>query len=342
MTPSADEKFMKLALREARKGLGMTAPNPPVGAVIVDGNDEIVSKGWHRRAGEPHAEVDAIHHAAAKGVLSHEGHTIYVTLEPCSTSGKTPPCCGAIIAGRFRRVVIATIDPNPAHAGAGIELLRQAGIEVSSGICQPEADHLIRGFAKHVITGRPFLIAKTAITLDGRTTLAPGHGQWLTGAAARSDVHKLRTTVDAILIGGETLRRDNPRLTIRGRPMSHGRLQPFRIVITAREDLPVDAHVFTDEYSDRTVVRHGESLTEVLDELGRLGITTVMLESGGRLFSHAIAKNLIDEVVLYIAPVIGGGSNRLMPADDIMASLSNVKIKTFGSDLRVTGVPARV
>lgn len=333
-----DIKLMKLALAAGRKGLGRTSPNPAVGAIIVSKNGkDILGRGWHRKSGEPHAEIEAIADAKARFPRrSLAGTTIYVTLEPCSTTGKTGACSDAILEAKFGRVVIGTLDPNPAHAGAAVKLLERAGIAVTVGVCEEECRELIRFFAKHITTGKPYVIAKSAITLDGRTTLTKKRGQWISCAESREDVQKLRAQCDAILIGGETARADNPQLTLRGKH-AVGRDQPIRIVLTAINELPDDLTLFTDRFADRTEVFHGRSLSRVLTTLGKRGITSVLLESGGRLFAHGIAKKLIDEVVIYQAPIIGGGGNRLMPVDDIVADLEDVRVSRIGSDTRIQG-----
>ena len=242
-----DEEWMKLALEEARKGVGKTAPNPPVGAVIVrDG--EVLGKGWHRAAGQPHAEREAL---ADAGNLDLRDATIYVTLEPCSTHGRTPPCTDGIIAAGISRVVYACVDRNPDHAGRADALLRAAGIEVVSGVLAEEAGKILRPFFKVRETGLPWVIWKSAMSLDGRITRPPGEGQWLTGAEARTDVQQLRATVDTMLTSGETVRRDNPALTIRVPELLAGRSQPWRVVFSDRpESLDHDAAVFSDEWRD--------------------------------------------------------------------------------------------
>lgn len=331
---------MQVALHEAKKGLGLTSPNPPVGALIVK-DDQILGKGWHHKAGEPHAEILAISDALRRhSVKSLKGSTLYVTLEPCSTVGKTGACTEAIVTNKIGRVVVATLDPNPAHAGAGIELLRQAKIPTSVGCREDEARHLIRFFAKHITTGRPYVVAKSAITLDGRTVLRSEDGSWITGKTALEDVQRLRRHVDAILVGGETVRRDNPRLTLRGE-FARDRPQPWRVILTATRNLPEGAHLLTDEHQDRTILLHGASLDRALTLLGQQGIQSVLIESGGRLFAHALANDLLDEVVLYLAPLIGGGESRLMPLDHVVADLGEVTYEPMGRDLKVTGFPKR-
>ncbi len=334
---SEKERFMQIALVEGRRGLGLTRPNPPVGAVIVDRNGRLLGKGWHRKAGTAHAEVVAMQDAICRfGPDCLVGASMFVTLEPCSSHGRTPPCCQAIIDAGIRRVYIGTTDPNPLHAGAAIPLLGEAGITVSVGICRDDAEYLIRFFKRRIETGRPYVIAKTAMTLDGHTTLPPGHGQWISSLESRDDVQYLRRQCDAILVGGETVRADDPMLTLRGR-YAEGRDQPERIVLTAVKGLPEEAKVFNDEFADRTHVYHGIPLDKVLDDLGKREISSVLLESGGRLFSHGIGRQLIDEVVFYMAPILGGGDNKLMPVNGLMAELEDLTVDRIGPDIRITG-----
>ncbi|MEM1441449.1 MAG: bifunctional diaminohydroxyphosphoribosylaminopyrimidine deaminase/5-amino-6-(5-phosphoribosylamino)uracil reductase RibD [Verrucomicrobiota bacterium] len=335
-----DETWMREALAEASRGVGLTSPNPPVGAIIVKSGFEL-GRGWHQKAGEGHAEVNAISDAHERhGSDACEGATIYVTLEPCSTHGKTPPCVEAILKAGCSRVVVASTDPNPDHAGKGFDLLRDAGLELTSGVLSKEGDDLIRFFAKRITTGLPWVIAKTAATLDGRTTLEPGEGQWISSEASREDVQKWRRQCDAILIGGETFRVDNPSLTLRG-PHAEGRSQPLRVIFTSDELLPQTHHLFTDEHKDRTRVHWNQSLEESLRSLVAEGANAVLLESGGRLLAHALSRNLIDEVILYLAPRLGGGSTRLLPIDGITAELSNLEVTKIGPDLRLRGTIPR-
>ena len=338
--PDTDERFMRLAIDCGSRGLGMTSPNPAVGAVIVrDGN--VIGEGWHRKAGGPHAEVHAIRDAHEKhGPESTHGATIYVTLEPCSTHGRTPPCTSAIQDAGISRVVVGSTDPNPDHVGRGFDLLLNAGIEVTSGVAEKEADHLLRFFRKHITTGRPWVIAKTAATLSGHTTLPEGEGQWISSPTSREDVQRIRRQCDAILIGGETFRIDNPSLTLRGK-WAEGREQPRRVVLTSDSQLPQTHHLFTDEFRELTTVHAGIPLRESLEILGSEGITSVLLESGGRLLAHALEAGLVDELVLYLAPIIGGGGSKTIPVKDFAARLDNLDVSMSGPDIRITGNPAR-
>lgn len=331
-----DDEFMRAALAEALCGLGHTSPNPAVGAVIVRGR-KIVARGYHHRAGQPHAEIEALR-ALPKPPLAR-GATIYVTLEPCSTHGRTPPCVNAIIAAGLRRVVIGAIDPNPAHAGRGVELLRAAGLEVATGVLEKECRELNAAFNHWIVTQRPLVIAKAGMSLDGRLTRPPAEGQWLTNAAARKDAHQLRAQVDAILVGAETVRRDNPRLTVRG---VRGARQPWRIVLTRSGDLPKEAHLFTDEHRERTLVYRGKSLRAVLRDLGRRQITSVMIEGGGGVLGEAFDRRLVQRAHFYLAPLLCGGPDVVVKGRGVGSNEEAYTIREpiytrLGDNLRLTG-----
>ena len=331
-----DDEFMRAALAEARRGLGHTSPNPAVGAVIVRGG-KIVARGYHHRAGLPHAEIEALR-ALPKPALA-KGATIYVTLEPCSTDGRTPPCVNAIIAAGLRRVVIGAIDPNPAHAGRGVELLRAAGVTVTTGVLGKECCALNAAFNHWIVTKLPLVIAKAGMSLDGRLSRPPGEGQWLTNAAARKDAHQLRAQVDAILVGAETVRRDNPRLTVRG---IRGAKQPWRIVITRSGNLPKDAHLFTDVHRERTLVYRGKSLRAVLRDLGKRQITSVMIEGGGGVLGEAFDRRLVQRAHFYLAPLLCGGPAVVVSGRGVGSSAEAAIIREpvylqLGDNLRLTG-----
>jgi len=332
---TADEKFMRAALREAAKGVGQTSPNPAVGAVIERGG-RIVARGWHRRAGEAHAEIEALR-ALKKPALAR-GATLYVTLEPCSTHGRTPPCCDAIRAAGFARVVIGAIDPNPSHAGRGMKLLRAAGIDVTTGVLGEECAALNRAFNRWIVTRTPWVIVKAGLSLDGRLTRPPGEGQWLTSAQSRARAMKLRARADAILIGAGTLRADDPQLTVRG---VKGARQPWRIVLTRGGRLPKTARVFTDAHRARTLVFRGKSLRAVLRELGRREITSVLIEGGGEVLGQAFDQRLVDEVHFHLAPLLCGGPDVIagVGAGSSAAShlLQQPRYERVGDDLHVTG-----
>jgi diaminohydroxyphosphoribosylaminopyrimidine deaminase/5-amino-6-(5-phosphoribosylamino)uracil reductase len=325
-----DEHYMRLAIVEARKGLGRTSPNPTVGAVIVSAAGRVIARGYHQAAGQPHAEIEAL--KALRRADSARGATLYVTLEPCSTKGRTPPCTDAILDAAFARVVIGTIDPNPAHAGRGLRILQRKGVEVHSGVLRSECEALNPGFNKWILNRIPLVVAKAGLSLDGRLTRPPGESRWLTGPQARADAHGLRASVDAILIGANTLRTDNPHLTVRG--VKNAR-QPWRVVLTQSGNLPRGARLFTDKHRERTLVYRREkgatrvdvfrsdsttfessffwrkpSLLEgVLQHLGDREVTSVMIEGGSRVLSEAFDAHLVDRVQFYMAPLICGGTS---------------------------------
>ncbi|MCP5532760.1 MAG: bifunctional diaminohydroxyphosphoribosylaminopyrimidine deaminase/5-amino-6-(5-phosphoribosylamino)uracil reductase RibD [Akkermansiaceae bacterium] len=336
---TSDEHWMSLALAEARRGIGRTAPNPPVGAVIVK-DGELFGSGWHRAAGKPHAEREALADAVAKhGADAVRGATAYVTLEPCSTHGRTPPCTAGLIEAGIARVVYACVDRNPDHAGRADTVLTNAGIAVSSGVLADEAETILRSFFKVRETGLPWVIWKTAMSLDGRLTRPPGEGQWLTGEAARADVQLLRSSIDAILTTGETVRRDKPALTIRRADLLEGRSQPWRVVFTdAPETLPRDAPLFTDEWRDRTLLRPRADPAETLRGLARdQGVLSCMTEAGGVFSAALVEAGLIDEVVVYLAPLLCGGPVPALAGAGLPEALrlGAAEFERFGDDVRI-------
>lgn len=331
-----DTRWMKLALEEARKGVGRTAPNPPVGAVLVK-NGELLGKGWHRAAGQPHAEREALADVFRKhGEDAARGAAVYITLEPCSTRGRTPPCTQGLIDAGVARVVYACVDRNPDHAGRADALLKAAGIEVVSGVCAEDAGRLLRPFFKVRETGLPWVIWKTAMSLDGRITRPPGEGQWLTGEPARADVQKLRSTVDAILTSGETVRRDKPALTIRVPELLAGRLQPWRVVVSDRPETLV-----LDGPMERTLIRPRGDLAEILRNLAReQGVLSVMIEAGGVFSAAMFEAGLVDEAVVYYAPLLCGGPSPGLagtgPREPL--HLKEIDFLQLGNDIRLRGV----
>lgn len=297
--PPDDETFMRAALREAKKGVGATSPNPAVGAVLVAGG-KIIAKGFHRHAGAAHAEAECLNNVGRIPRAS----TLYVTLEPCSTTGRTPPCTSAILKAKVSRVVVGAIDPNPAHRGRGIKVLQDEGVLVDAGILAAECTALNRAFNKWIVTGRPYVIAKCGMSLDGRLTAAPGEPRWITSAAARQHANAQRAFVDAILVGAETVRIDNPRLTVR---TGRGARQPWRVVFSQSGAMPRKAHLFNDAHADRTLVFTDHSLDSVLTELGKREVTSVLIEGGGTVLSQALDGRLIDAVEIYLGPIFTGG-----------------------------------
>ena len=291
---------MRVAIAEARKGLGLTSPNPIVGAVLVR-RGKVVARGHHRGAGKPHAEIECLRAFARR--LPADA-TLYVTLEPCSTSGRTPPCTDALIASGLTRIVTGAIDPNPQHGGRGIELLRRAGVEIVHGVLADECSALNPSFNKWIRTQQPFVIAKCGMTLDGRLTRPPDEDRWITNARSRQHANRFRAEVDAILIGAETLRSDDPRLTVRSGARA---LQPWRIVLTRSGRLPKTAQLFSDEFAPRTRVFKAQPLSAVLDALGKEEITSVLIEGGGEILSQALDARLIDRFHIYLGPIMSGG-----------------------------------
>jgi diaminohydroxyphosphoribosylaminopyrimidine deaminase / 5-amino-6-(5-phosphoribosylamino)uracil reductase len=333
---SLDERYMRLALRLASKGLGRTSPNPAVGAVLVlDGT--ILATGWHKRAGDPHAEIEAL--SALPDIESAAGATLYVTLEPCSTQGRTPPCTDAIIRAKIRRVVVGAIDANPAHEGRGIEQLKNAGIALTVGVLEADCALLNVGFNKWITKGVPWVIAKVAQSLDGRITRPPGEPQWLSNSRSLRLVHRLRSTVDAILVGAETVRRDNPRLTVRSRNAS---LQPWRVVVTRSGNLPADLNLLTDEYRDRTIIFRGAAWLDILRDLGARGVTRLLVEGGGDVLGQLNDQNLIDEVWCFITPLLTGGDKPSFGGTGVESleaarRLRGIRYKRLGNDVLVIG-----
>ena len=332
-----DEKFMRAALNEAKKALGQTSPNPAVGAVLVIGN-RIVAKGHHRGAGRDHAEVECLRNFAAP---LPDRATLYVTLEPCSTEGRTAPCTDAIVQARVRNVVVGAIDVNPRHSGKGIAQLRNAGVKVKEGVLADDCAQINEAFNKWIVTERPFVLAKCGMSLDGRLTRPTGEPPWITGNSARRHARHLRAKVDAILVGAETVRTDNPRLTVRG---VRGARQPWRVVLTRSGKLSRRARLFSDRFNSRTLVYRGESLASVLKNLGERGVTSVLIEGGGDVLSQALDARLIDKVQLYLGPVLTGGPVTAFPgrgAENASNALrlGRVSYRQIGQTVCVTGYP---
>ena len=334
-----DAHWMSLALTEARKGIGKTAPNPPVGSVIVK-DGILLGKGWHRKAGTPHAERMALADARERhGEATIRGASAYVTLEPCSTHGRTPPCVQGLIEAGIREVIYACEDPNPAHAGRADQILTENQIAVRKNIFRQEAEAILRPFAKVQRTGLPWVILKTAMSLDGRITRPAGESSWLTSEEARLDVQHLRSEVDMILTSGETVRRDHPALTIRVPELCEDREQPWRLVISHHPDtLPLTAPLFADAWKHRTLVRGGD-LTQILRTcVIEQGIFSVLVESGGKLAAELLQHNLVDEVVTYLAPMITGGLPAIAGEKSQPHKLKNIVWSQLGPDVKFRGL----
>ena len=330
------EKMMRQALRLAEKARGFTAPNPVVGAVIVK-NGKIIGSGWHHKAGCPHAEIEAIRSAGKKNL---KGADLYVTLEPCCTSGRTPPCTGAIIEAGFSRVFAGCSDPNEKHAGRGFQVLRNAGIEVKTGILEKLCIESNRAFFHFITNGIPFVILKMASTLDGKTATACGNSQWITSEKARGRVQKLRRNSDAILIGAGTFRKDSPSLTVRT-PAGKLLRTPLRFIATGHPEKlnPPDGWECVD-------LRSEDAWKNFLRELGKRGVMQLLIEGGGELAASALNAGIVDEIEFHYAPkILGGAGSHTVCDGKNPVSLSEaipvtgMKLFRCGTDFIVSGKP---
>lgn len=350
-----DKKMMRLALELAKTAEGQTSPNPLVGAVCVK-NGQIIGTGAHVKAGMPHAEVHALQMA---GTAAKDAD-LYVTLEPCAHEGKTKPCTDLIIESGIRRVMIASVDPNPVVSGRGIELLKLAGIEVHVGVLQKEAEYLNRAFFHFIKYGRPYVTLKAAATLDGRLASNDGDSKWITSESSRADVHSLRHTHDAILVGVETVLHDNPFLTTR---LPHGGKNPIRIILDRQLRTPETANVITDgavetiiftldqtEVNPKLITYPNVSiekiattqpfLKEVLKRLAKRGIMTLFVEGGSRIHTSFIHERLAHELYVYIAPkLLGNGISLFMNESRKFIKESEevtfLSVEKIGDDLRI-------
>ncbi|MEB3341320.1 bifunctional diaminohydroxyphosphoribosylaminopyrimidine deaminase/5-amino-6-(5-phosphoribosylamino)uracil reductase RibD [Okeania sp.] len=352
-----DRLIMVRCLELAQCALGKTAPNPLVGCVVAK-NGEIIGEGFHPGAGHPHGEVFALREAGEKA----RGATAYVNLEPCNHYGRTPPCTEALMAAGVARVVIGMIDPNPLVAGSGVAKLRNAGMEVVVGVLEGECRKLNEAFIYRILNHRPFGILKYAMTLDGKIATTTGHSAWVTSPSARSEVHKLRVACDAVIIGGNTVRRDNPFLTSRRSRDDN----PLRVVMSRSLDLPREANlwdvreaetlVFTEVGCNREFqeylrqkgveVLETESLTPgvVMDNLYERGFLSVVWECGGILAAEAIAAGAVQKIWAFIAPKIIGGETAPAPVGDLglakmtdALELENVSMRAVGCDYLLEG-----
>jgi len=365
---AADESWMRLALELARRGRGRTSPNPMVGAVLVRGQREL-GRGWHRGAGLAHAEIEALRDATRRGHRPR-GSTLYVTLEPCSTQGRTPPCTVALMAAGIRRVMVGTTDPNPAHQGRGLRQLRRAGLEVEvvRGPLTEACTQLNEAFNHWIVQGTPWVVLKSAMTLDGRIADAAGRSQWITGSAARSHTHRLRACADAILVGIHTILADDPALTVRGcragKPLR-------RIILDSQARTPPDAQVVKDAHRSCTTLvvsarapksrvhelsRHARiwtapirdgriDLAWVLRALGAEQVVSLLVEGGGEVNASFLQQRLVHRVALFYAPKILGDRNARSAVGGIGARdwsgvlrLREVRRRRLGSELLLTAL----
>ncbi len=350
---------MAQAIRLAERGRFTADPNPNVGCVIVK-EGKVVGQGWHQKAGEPHAEVHAIRAAGERA----RGSELYVTLEPCSHQGRTPPCADMIVSSGVKKVVVAMQDPNPLVAGQGIKRLQEAGIEVEVGIGALSASNLNRGFIKRMQTQQPFVTLKLACSLDGKTAMASGESQWITSSAARKEVHQLRAASSAILTGSGTAAADNPRMTARLPDVTR---QPIRVVLDRELKLSPDLALFdqpgetwlfcAESARNNLLLKRAQKmfkvdekaglldLDSVLTKLGQREINQLLVEAGSRLAGQFVKLGLVDELVVFMSPdVLGSSATSLMklPGLDVLAERAQFEFKDvrqFGRDLKLTLVP---
>lgn len=364
MVPESDRHYMKLALNLALKGEGRTNPNPVVGAVVVK-SGEVVAKGYHQKAGLPHAEIIALRKAGDMA----RGADLYVNLEPCCHHGRTPPCTEAIIASGIKKVILGIRDPNKLVSGRGIRFLRKKGVEVVVGVLRRDCEKINEPFIKYITTGRPWVILKSAFSLDGKIATRTGDSRWITGPQARAYAHRLRSRVDAVLVGAETVRLDDPQLTVR--PKKKGVQNPTRIVVAGKTNISASAKIFNNAHKERVIYAATASLSlsekkkiqgigvEVLiikrkkdqvdlsllmGKLGDMGVSSVMIEGGSEISGTAFKEKLVDKVIYFLAPKIIGGKNAPGPigGQGIAKLKEFVKVKEMsvarlGNDLVIEG-----
>jgi len=347
LTPGrVDERYMRMALRLARRGAGRTSPNPMVGAVLARGG-QIIATGYHHRAGADHAEIAALKQAGRRA----RGATLYINLEPCDHAGRTPPCTLALINAGIRKVVAGMIDPNPRVAGKGIRRLRRAGIEVEVGALESECRRLNASFIKYITKKLPFVILKLAASLDGKIATRTGNSQWITGKAAREFVHRMRNEVDAVVVGVETVIGDNPRLTCR---IPGGR-DPWRVILDGHLRIPVTARLLRPSTRGKTIVvtglkaspnriralqargaevwrlplrKDGVPWNLLLARLAHMGAMSVMIEGGAVTATGALARKVVDRIFFFYAPkIIGGDAKSMIGSLGIARVASAVRLK---------------
>lgn len=357
---------MRCALELARKGQGRTSPNPMVGAVLVK-NGQVVGEGYHRKAGLPHAEIEALKRAGKKA----RGADLYVNLEPCCHFGRTPPCTDAIISAGVRKVIVGMRDPNKLMSGKGLRQLKKNGVQVVTGILKKECERLNEVFMKFVRTGNPFVVLKTAISLDGKIATSTGESQWITGAKAREKVHQIRNEVDAIVAGAGTVVKDDPFLTTRLRKKSAAVRHPVRVVLDNEFIVPLKSNVFKNANSQRVLYatsrklpdsrrkeltrrgvdilllkekKGGVDLLHLMRALGERDIASVLIEGGGEVNASALEAGIVDKAVVFVAPILIGGKDAPGPlggkgvrrlADAF--KIKNMTVNKVGNDLMLEG-----
>lgn len=363
MNDKLNEKYMELALTLALKGKGTVSPNPMVGAVIVK-DGRIIGEGYHQRYGEGHAEVNAFKNASE----DVKGATMYVTLEPCSHHGKTPPCAEKIVEKKIKKVVIGTLDPNPLVSGRGVKILQDAGIEVESGILNDKCIKINEIFMKYIVKKEPFVVMKSAMSLDGKIATSAGESKWITGEESRRNVHVLRKELSAIMVGVETVIKDDPELTCR---IENG-INPIRIVVDSTLRIPIDSKIIktadkvktiiaTTKKAERNTIKILEDygvqiiiadtnkegrvdLKDLMKKLGEAKIDSILLEGGAKLNFSALEQGIVDKVQIYIAPKIIGGQNAKGPVGGLgidkleqAFKLKEITYKTVGEDILIEG-----
>lgn len=359
-----DRHYMEIALELAARGKGCTSPNPMVGAVVVK-NEQIVGKGWHEKVGSPHAEVNAIDDA---GELA-AGSTIYVTLEPCNHQGRTPPCTGKILSAGIKHVVMAMKDPNPNVSGGGADFLTQNGITVKSGILEADARRLNESFIKYSSTKQPFVLLKCAATLDGRIATRTGDSKWVTGESSRKYVHELRHEMDAIMVGVNTVKADNPSLTTRLDDKKG--VDPIRIVLDSQLSIPENSKLLKIPSGSDTLIITGNSkvsskrdaieksgvkvidaqlkdgridLDALMKQLGKMGITSLLIEGGAQVAASALQAKIVDKINFFYAPKILGGDDGVPMCSgtgpELMAAsipVRDMTVRQFDNDIMIEG-----
>jgi diaminohydroxyphosphoribosylaminopyrimidine deaminase/5-amino-6-(5-phosphoribosylamino)uracil reductase len=359
-----DEQYMQMALDLASQGRGFTSPNPMVGAVVVK-DGAVIGRGYHRFAGGAHAEVHALE---AAGAAARDA-TLYVNLEPCNHTGRTPPCTRKILEAGLRRIVIGMRDPNPTVTGGGADFLKAQGLEVTCGVCAEQAGELNEVFVKHILTGRPFVIAKCAATLDGRIATRSGDSKWVSGEESRAFVHELRHAMDAILVGAGTIAADDPLLTAR----LPGRLakDPIRVILDPRLRTSPTARVLNHSSAAETILVAGTEapasararlerkgvrvieaeirggvidLDRLMDQLGRMGLTSILIEGGSRTLGSAFRSGIVDKVFFFYAPLLTAGDDGLPICSGAgpekmrdCLRLERIRTRRFGDDVMIEG-----
>lgn len=371
-----DHQMMARAIQLAKRGQYTTSPNPNVGCVITDSQGNKLGEGWHKRVGTAHAEIHALDQVKINGFVP-DGATAYVTLEPCSHFGKTPPCAEALIEAGVARVVAAMMDPNPLVSGNGLAMLHEAGIKTAHGLLQSAAENLNRGFIKRMIIGKPWITVKLAASLDGKTALQNGLSQWITGPLARQDVQRHRAKSCAILSGSGTVMADNPMLNVRyaelgldEEVLSHDELrQPLRVILDGRNQLPASLKClqpFADNSAGEVLIINGQhsqhefsphvdqwqapfkgnklDLTQVMDKLGDMQLNHIWVEAGAKLAGALLENKLIDELILYQAPkLIGSAGQNLFDTTPIISmdevvNLTWTDVRQIGRDIKMTAL----